>query len=106
MFCMAFASSLLTLCGGAGAQTGSVERGRQFARANCERCHSIDRVTPSNLPLAPAFRFLGRRYPIEYLRESLAEGIVTSHQNMPQFRLAPDQVNDFIAFLNSLQAER
>jgi mono/diheme cytochrome c family protein len=106
VLCVAIASTLLTVRSGALAQTGTVERGRQFARANCERCHSVDRVTPSNLPLAPPFRLLGQRYPIDTLRESLAEGIVTSHQNMPQFRLEPDQINDFLAFLNSLQVQR
>lgn len=87
-------------------QDGNIQRGRQFAQANCERCHSIDRLTPSTLPLAPPFRLLGQRYPVEALREALAEGIVTPHQNMPQFRLAPDQVNDFLAFLGALQAQR
>lgn len=85
------------------AQSGSIQRGRTFARANCSKCHSIDAVTPSPLPIAPAFRTLSRRYPIEDLRESLAEGIVTAHQNMPEFRLEPDQIDDFLAFLKSLQ---
>jgi mono/diheme cytochrome c family protein len=87
-------------------QAGSIARGRQFARANCERCHSIDKVTPSRLPLAPPFRSLGQRYPIESLEEALAEGISTAHQNMPEFRLEPDQIGDFIAFLKSLQPAR
>ncbi|MEA2872435.1 MAG: cytochrome c [Hyphomicrobiales bacterium] len=85
------------------AQTSpTVQRGLNFALANCARCHSIDKISPSPFGLAPPFRDLHLRYPVENLAESLAEGIVTSHQNMPEFRLDPGQVGDFIAFLKSL----
>ncbi|MEA2876399.1 MAG: cytochrome c [Hyphomicrobiales bacterium] len=85
------------------AQTSpTVQRGLNLALANCARCHSIDKVSPSPFALAPPFRDLHLRYPVEDLAESLAEGIVTSHQNMPEFRLDPGQVGDFIDFLKSL----
>ena len=42
------------------------------------------------------------RYPVENLAEALGEGIVTGHQNMPEFRLDPGQVGDFIDFLKTL----
>lgn len=93
----------LALHGLVNAQSGAVQRVQQFARANCARCHSIDKVTNSPLALAPEFRSLHKRYPVENLREALSEGIVTSHQNMPEFRLEPDQINDFLAFLKSLE---
>ena len=55
------------------------QRGRTFALTNCAECHSIDRVTSSPLKIAPPFRTLHTRYPIETLAEALAEGIVTGH---------------------------
>jgi cytochrome c len=79
------------------------QRGRTFAQANCSKCHAIDKVSPSPLPIAPPFRTLHRRYPVETLEEALGEGIVTGHPNMPEFKLAPDQVGDFIAFLKTLE---
>ncbi|MGZ3410815.1 MAG: c-type cytochrome [Xanthobacteraceae bacterium] len=85
------------------AQTPGVQRGQTYARANCSRCHSIDKVTPSPLTIAPPFRDLHKRYPVENLEEPLAEGIVTGHINMPEFKLAPDQVRDFISFLKTLE---
>lgn len=85
------------------AQSPSVQRGHTFARANCSRCHSIDKVTPSPLAIAPPFRDLHKRYPIENLEEPLAEGIVTGHINMPEFKLAPDQIRDFLAYLKTLE---
>ncbi len=79
------------------------QRGRTFARNNCARCHAIDKVSPSRLKIAPPFRTLHLRYPVENLEEALGEGIVTGHANMPEFRLEPDQIGDFIAYLKSLE---
>lgn len=81
----------------------NIERGRAFARANCATCHSLDRYSLSPLRIAPPFRDLHKRYPVESLEEALAEGIVTGHPTMPEFRLDPGQVGDFIAFLKSLE---
>jgi len=74
-----------------------------FARANCAGCHSIDKVTPSPLTIAPPFRTLHQRYSVEALEEALAEGIVTGHPTMPEFRLEPDQIGNLIAFLKTLE---
>ena len=100
------ASSLvlaLTCAGGAMAQSPAAQRGQVFVRTHCAQCHSIDKVTPSPLAAAPAFRTLHRMYPVESLQEALAEGIVTGHPTMPEFRLDPGQIGDVIAYLKSLE---
>ena len=79
------------------------QRGKTFALTNCARCHSIDRVTSSPLQIAPPFRTLHKRYPIESLAEALAEGIVTGHPTMPEFQLEPDQIHDLLSFLKTLE---
>jgi cytochrome c len=79
------------------------QRGLTLAKANCARCHSIDKASTSPLPLAPPFRDLHNRYPVESLEEALGEGIVTGHQNMPEFRLDPGQVGDLISYLKWLE---
>lgn len=84
-------------------QSPAVQRGYNFARQNCSGCHSIDRVSPSPVPVAPPFRTLHERYPVETLEEALGEGIVTGHPSMPEFRLEPDQIGDFLQFLKSLE---
>ena len=61
------------------------------------------RFGESPLRIAPPFRTLHERYPIDDLAEALAEGIVTGHPTMPEFRLDPAQINDVIAYLKSLQ---
>ncbi len=79
------------------------QRGLVFVREYCSKCHSVDRVGPSPLKVAPPFRTLHDRYPVETLQESLAEGIVTGHPSMPEFQLDPGQVDDVIAYLKSLE---
>src|SRR6516164_11098683 len=81
----------------------AAQRGSMLVRANCARCHAIDKVSPSPLTIAPPFRTLHERYPVEMLQEALAEGIVTGHPSMPQFSFDADQVGDFIAFLKTLE---
>ena len=79
------------------------QRGQTLVRANCSRCHSTDKISPSPLKIAPPFRELHLRYPIEDLQESLVEGIRTGHQNMPEFRFDVGQAADVIAYLKSLE---
>ena len=81
----------------------SEDRGKTFALHNCARCHSIDRASQSSLKIAPPFRNLHKRYPIETLAEALAEGIQTGHPTMPEFQLEPDQIRDLLSYLKSLE---
>ena len=79
------------------------QRGFTFVQANCARCHAVGPHGDSPLAIAPPFRTLHLRYPIDDLAESLGEGITVGHPTMPQFRLDPAQVNDVIAYLKSLE---
>jgi cytochrome c len=85
------------------AQSPAAQRGLTFARLHCAQCHSLDAVSESPLKIAPPFRDLHRKYPVESLRRPLSEGIIANHPTMPQFRLGADQVNDVIAFMQSLE---
>ena len=84
-------------------EASSIEQGRRLAQLYCAECHSIDKVSPSPLRIAPPFRTLHERYPEEMLEEALGEGISTGHPSMPQFQFEPDQIGDFIKFLKSLE---
>lgn len=85
------------------ALASSAERGFEFASANCARCHAIGRSGESPLESAPPFNTLHESYPVEDLEEALAEGIVTGHPGMPEFKLDGDQIGDLIAYLKSLE---
>src|SRR5215218_5961444 len=97
-FALRHAYVMLLLTTPALANSPAEQRGKAFALTNCARCHSIDRVTPSPLKIAPPFRILHKRYRIETLAEAFAEGITTGHPTMPQFQLDPDQINDLLSY--------
>ncbi len=81
----------------------AAQRGLVIVRTTCSRCHAIGKIGESPLPIAPPFRTLHERYPVEDLQEPLAEGIITGHPTMPEFRFDPGQVGDIIAYLKSLE---
>jgi mono/diheme cytochrome c family protein len=98
------ASALLALAPGLAQQLEPrAQRGRTFAQTNCVQCHAIGKIGESPLKVAPPFRDLHKRYPVESLAEALSEGIVTGHPSMPQFRLDVAQINDLLAYLKSLE---
>jgi cytochrome c len=101
-FALVAALSVCALIQPAAAQEGRIQRGRTFVQVHCAGCHATGRVGESPLPIAPPFRTLHERYPVESLAEALAEGITTGHPTMPEFRLDPAQINDVIAYLKSL----
>jgi cytochrome c len=78
------------------------QRGFNFARTNCAKCHAIGAIGDSPLSEAPPFRTLHLRYPVEDLAESFAEGIRTGHPSMPEWRLDAAEINDLIAYLKTL----
>jgi mono/diheme cytochrome c family protein len=94
---------MLVMLTSAIAASPAEQRGKTFVLNNCARCHSIDKVTASPLKIAPPFRTLHLRYPIETLGEALAEGIYTGHPTMPAFQLDPDQIHDLLSYLKTLE---
>ena len=88
-----------------GEASGLVAEGRQIALTNCAGCHAIDAASASTHAEAPPFRTLSERYPVSTLAESLAEGIIVGHPDMPEFRFEPHEVDALIAFLESIQPD-
>ena len=106
---MAYATALLTGVvyavdfGTAQTWSPAAQRGRVFVQTNCAQCHAIGKLDASPLPVAPPFRTLHTKYPVESLQESFAEGIVSGHPTMPEFRLDPGQIQDVITYLKTLE---
>jgi cytochrome c len=101
----AIAVAVMALCAGEPAlaqQSPAAQRGLTFVRVHCAQCHAVDRVSESPLTIAPPFRTLHLKYPVESLRRRLSEGIIAGHPTMPQFRLDADQVADVVAYLETL----
>lgn len=87
-------------------EPSDIERGNALLASHCSRCHAIGRTGASPHPEAPPFRNLGRRYPVEWLAEALAEGLFTGHPDMPEFVFEPHEINAILAYLRSIQVSR
>lgn len=81
------------------------EKGRLLVQQNCGRCHAVALDDRSPLPLAPPFREVAKRYPPDNLAESLAEGIVTGHDGMPEFTFEPEEIVAIVSYLESLRGK-
>lgn len=81
----------------------SAAEGKAFLKATCSGCHAIGASGDSPRPEAPPFRVVVQTYAPEDLEESLAEGIVTGHREMPQVQLEPGAIADVIAYLDALK---
>ena len=82
---------------------------RPSSRASWSRRTARAAMRSARRPTArtrePRFRFLSSQYPIEDLAESLAEGIVSGHPDMPVFAFSPHDVEAIIEYLQSIQAQ-
>lgn len=92
-------AALSTLAPG---QQAARERGRVLVERECAGCHAVSRTGQSRHASAPPFRELPRKYTIEHLAESLAEGIVVGHKDMPEFLFEPDDIEAILAYISSL----
>lgn len=82
--------------------TAIVAMGEAIAEENCGRCHAIGQSDVSPHKDAPPFRAVATRYRLEDLAESLAEGIVTGHPDMPVISLREEEIDSFLTYLGSL----
>jgi len=99
---LAFALIAVVAASSAQAQSPTA-RGRLLAQRYCAGCHAIARNGDSPNRAAPPFRDLNQRYHIDDLAEALAEGILTGHPAMPEFRFPPQDVAAVLAYLKSIQ---
>jgi cytochrome c len=80
-----------------------LKHGEDLLTRSCAPCHAVGRSGESPNKIAPPFRTLGQRYPIESLEEALGEGIMSGHPDMPEFKFDAGDVGAIIAFLKSIQ---
>jgi mono/diheme cytochrome c family protein len=98
---LAIVLGLAEACPAAAAE--DLKRGEALLTRACGSCHAVGRAGDSPSKKAPAFRTLGQRYPVESLEETLGEGMMTGHPDMPEFKFDADDVGAIIAYLKSIQ---
>ena len=82
---------------------GDAEAGLAIAEKACAACHAITVDGDSPHQDAPPFAQVVQRYDPSSLEEALAEGIVTGHPDMPVFVFKMQEIEDFIAYLETLE---
>jgi len=80
-------------------------RGQQLAAGICATCHAVGPTGVSPMVQAPPFRDVARRHPLDRLETAFAEGLVTSHPAMPAFAFRASEIDDLMAYLETLRAE-
>lgn len=101
----AFGQAAMASDGAYPTDPASLEKGQALAQSLCASCHAVGTEGDSAIADAPAFRALAEKYPLESLEESLAEGIVTAHENMPEIAFEPDEIDAFLGYLTSIQGK-
>jgi len=113
------ATALALMCTACGAANGSappsppaaqgageaIERGRQLAANACAGCHAIGPVGVSPMADATPFRVIVSRRPLDQLEAGFAEGLVTSHPAMPDLVFRASEIDDLIAYLETVKAQ-
>src|SRR5471032_1460210 len=89
---LVLAAALLLTATQATAQSNRIARGHLLAQRYCAGCHAVKRTGASPNPASPPFRDLNQRYRIDDLGEALAEGILTGHPAMPEFKFSPTDI--------------
>jgi mono/diheme cytochrome c family protein len=82
--------------------TEAASRGRAIAVSGCSGCHAIDASGSSTLLAAPPFRDIVDRRSLDDLETSFAQGLVTTHPAMPPYVFRASEIDDLIAYLDSL----
>ncbi|MGK7062761.1 c-type cytochrome [Bradyrhizobium sp. 1050_B9_N1_2] len=79
----------------------SASRGHRLAKAWCNSCHAIEPHMAGMSDQAPAFAAIANRHGTTAL--SLKVFLKTSHQNMPNLVIAPDQAEALANYILSLK---
>ena len=83
-------------------EPGDPAMGLRYAHQVCAQCHAVekgDRFSPNRL--APSFQDVANTPGMTHI--SLTVALRSVHENMPAYVLAPDERDNIIAYILSLQ---
>ena len=79
----------------------SAAAGHRLADAWCKECHAIEAATPGSANVAPDFLKIANQPSTTAL--ALKVFLKSSHRSMPNIVLAPDQADDLVNYILTLQ---
>ncbi len=99
------AVALAVLASGAGAvELGNQEQGHAYAQRACAECHAVDKDTTMLFSDVPSFQDVADSEGMS--PRALAVWLQTSHPNMPDFIIPPDDMDNVIAYIMSLRTPK
>ena len=96
--------SFLTAATASAQMKGDAMRGSSLAESWCSSCHVIDlKGTGRSVDLAPPFQKIANdpKKPPGFLQQWL----VSSHPQMPNFNLGRREIDDLVAYIQTLKAK-
>jgi len=91
------------VAGGAKRAAIGVSEGHRLAEAWCETCHAVEPHMVGMSNQAPSFEAIANRHGTTAL--SLKVFLKTSHENMPNLVITPDQANALANYILSLKSD-
>ena len=82
----------------------SADRGRFYALRSCAGCHAVGALGQSPNGSAPTFGAIRLRYNALSLPRRLAEISKNGHYEMPPIYMTPDEIQDIVAYVETLDA--
>lgn len=86
-----------------GSPANAVLPGEEIAANLCSGCHAVGRSGASPHPDALPFRKISMHYSVRSLEEALGEGILVGHPDMPPFQLPPEDIDNLLSYIESIQ---
>lgn len=83
----------------------SAARGAAIAEGVCASCHAVGSSGRSPYAAAPPFRDIVARRSLDDIETAMAQGLVTPHPAMPPFAFRAGEIDDLIAYLETLRAD-
>ena len=78
-------------------------RGAAIADGVCASCHAVGPSGVSPFAAAPTFRDVVARRSLDDIETAMAQGLVTTHPAMPPFTFRAGEIDDLIAYLETLR---
>jgi len=89
--------------GASRAAVRTASEGHRLAQAWCQTCHAVEPGMAGLFDTAPSFEAIANRGGTTAL--SLKVFLKTSHQNMPNLIVAPDQADALVGYILSLRRD-
>jgi len=80
-------------------------RGAAIADGVCASCHAVGPSGISPFAAAPPFRDVVARRSLDDVETAMAQGLVTTHPAMPPFTFRAGEIDDLIAYLETLRQD-